>query len=318
MSAWSPQAIPSQSGKRILITGANSGLGYWSTLHLARSGARVIMACRNPDKMEQARQNILQQASGIQPHQLEGLVLDVSDLDSIRAVAHTLNAAAEPLDGLLNNAGIMALPLQHTAQGFEAQFGTNHLGHFALTAQLLPLLKASKAARIVTISSIYHRRGHIDFENLQGQRHYQKWQAYAQSKLANLLFTLELQRRLDQHQLPILSVGAHPGYAATNLQAAGAAANTGFKQKLIELANRYVAQSAEQGAFPQLFAMTAPEVTGGSFIGPDGFKALRGLPTQEEPALSAQDPDVAAKLWQVSEELTGCTFLSTSRESLTP
>ncbi len=319
MPPWTPQDMPSQSGKTIFITGANSGLGYWSSLHLARAGAHVIMACRSAEKMEQARQKILQEVPRIQPSQLEGVLLDLSDLESITTVAKRYVAEQRPIHTLLNNAGVMALPYQTTAQGFERQFGTNHLGHFALTAQLFPLLKISPSARVVTISSLYHRRGHIDFDNLQGQKHYQKWQAYAQSKLANLLFTLELQRRLDQHRLPILSLGAHPGYAATNLQAAGAKAENGWlKQKVVELANRFVAQPAEQGAYPQLFAATEPGLSGGLFFGPDGFQALRGHPTRETPAESAQDLKVAQRLWETSEKLTGCTFLSTTEEPVTP
>lgn len=315
---WNPQDMPSQSGKTVFITGANSGLGYWSSLHLARAGAHVIMACRSAEKMEQAQHKIRQAVPHISKDQLEGVILDLSDLKSISAVAEHYLAKQRPIDALLNNAGVMALPYQTTVQGFEKQFGTNHLGHFALTAQLFPLLKASSSARIVTISSLYHRRGHIDFDNLQGQKHYQKWQAYAQSKLANLLFTLELQRRLDQQHIPILSLGAHPGYAATNLQAAGSKAdNAWLKQKIVDLANRFVAQSAEQGAYPQLFALTEPGLSGGHFFGPDGFQALRGHPTEETPAESARDLEVARRLWEVSEELTGCSFLSSTEERVT-
>lgn len=311
MPHWTPDNLTSQKGKTFLITGANSGLGYWSTLHLARKGAQVIMACRNLKKGEAARADILRQYPSIAPEQLSLMALDLSDLQSVTQIAKTLLKQDQPLDGLLNNAGVMALPQQQTAQGFEMQFGTNHLGHFALTAQLLPLLEKAEAARVVTISSIYHRRGSIDFDNLQGEIHYQKWDAYARSKLANALFMLELQQRLSAHKSKVQSFGAHPGYAATNLQSAGPKAeNTWWKQKLMELANGVLAQSAEQGAYPQLYALTEPNIFGGSFWGPNGFKALRGYPVQETPSEAAQDLAVAERLWQVSEELTGQSFLS--------
>lgn len=311
MPHWTPQNIPDQSGKTFLITGANSGLGFWSTLHLAQAGAKVLMACRSSGKAESARAEILKRCPNIQTEQLQLVSLDLSDLGSIDQLAQQLLQANQPLHGLLNNAGVMALPLQHTAQGFEKQLGTNHLGHFALTAQLFPLLNQTDGARVVTVSSIYHRQGRIDFDNLQGEIHYQKWQAYAQSKLANALFMLELQRRLAQNGSSVLSLGAHPGYAATNLQAAGPKAeNTWWKQKLMELANQVLAQSAEQGAFPQLYAMTEPGLTGGSFWGPNGFKALRGYPVKETPAPEARDEAVARELWTVSERLTGQRFLS--------
>lgn len=311
MPHWTPENLTSQQGKTFLITGANSGLGYWSTLHLARKGAQVIMACRGLKKAEAARADILRQCASIAPEQLTLMVLDLADLDSVAQNAKSLLEKAQVLDGLLNNAGVMALPQQKTAQGFEMQFGTNHLGHFALTAQLLPLLEKAEAARVVTVSSIYHRRGSIDFDNLQGEIHYQKWDAYARSKLANLLFALELQRRLSAHESKVQSFGAHPGYAATNLQSAGPKAeNTWWKQKLMELANGVLAQSAEQGAYQQLYALTEPNISGGSFWGPNGFQALRGYPVQETPSEAAQDEAVAAKLWQVSEQLTGHHFLS--------
>lgn len=311
MPHWTPKNLSSQHGKTFLITGANSGLGYWSTLHLARTGAQVIMACRSLDKAKNARANILRQCPGISAEQLTLVAMDLADLNSVSTAATHLLEKAEPLDGLLNNAGVMALPYKKTAQGFEMQFGTNHLGHFALNAQLLPLLEKAEAARIVTVSSIYHRRGSIDFDNLQGEIHYQKWDAYARSKLANVLFMLELQRRLRAHKSPVESFGAHPGYAATNLQAAGPKAeNTWWKQKLMELANGVLAQSAEQGAYQQIFALTEPNIVGGSFWGPNGFQALRGYPIQETPSEAAQDQTVAAQLWRVSEQLTGQSFLS--------
>ncbi len=306
MPHWTPDNLTSQDGKTFLITGANSGLGYWSTLHLARKGAQVIMACRGLKKAEAARADILRQYPSIAPEKLTLMGLDLADLDSVAQGAKHLLEKGQVLDGLLNNAGVMALPQQKTAQGFEMQFGTNHLGHFALTVQLLPLLEKAEAARVVTVSSIYHRRGSIDFDNLQGEIHYQKWDAYARSKLANLLFALELQRRLSAHESKVQSFGAHPGYAATNLQSAGPKAeNTWWKQKLMELANGVLAQSAEQGAYQQLFAITEPNISGGSFWGPNGFQALRGYPVQETPSEAAQDEAVAAKLWQFSEQLTG-------------
>ncbi len=310
MPNWTPTNIQSQADKTYFITGANSGLGYWSSLHLAAHGANVIMACRNPAKAESARQQILKAQPGIKDEQLRLEALDLADLDSVKALAKRLTTEGIALDGLLNNAGVMALPYQETVQGFEKQLGTNHLGHFALTAQLLPLLEKTSAARIVTVSSIYHRQGQINFEDLMSKQKYNKWTAYAQSKLANILFMRELQHRLQAQGSAISSLAAHPGYASTNLQAAGPKAeNSALKQKLMELANRFLAQSAEQGAYPQLFAMSETNLPGGSYWGPDGFKAMRGYPVKETPIEAGLDDAAAARLWQVSEELTGLTFL---------
>lgn len=310
MPNWTPDNLLAQTGKTYLITGANSGLGYWSSLHLAQHGATILMACRNPHKAEAARQTILQAQPQIQAQQLRLEALDLADLESVRALAERLNAEGIVLDGLLNNAGVMAVPYQKTAQGFEMQLGTNHLGHFALSAQILPLLEKAPAARIVSISSIYHRRGQIHFDDLMGKEKYNKWTAYAQSKLANILFMSELQRRLDAKGSSVSSLAAHPGFASTNLQAAGPKAeNSPFKQKLMELASRVLAQSAEQGAYPQLYALTETSLVGGTYWGPNGFKALRGYPVKEEPIAAGLDQRVASRLWQISEELTGQRFL---------
>ncbi len=311
MPHWTPENIPSQRDKTFVVTGANSGLGYWSALHLARTGAQVIMACRNLKKGEKARQQILSTCKNVTEIQLQLMELDLADLDSVQRFADDLLQKRTVIDGLLNNAGVMALPYQKTAQGFEKQLGTNHLGHFALTARLYPLLVKSDFARVVTVSSVYHRQGSIQFDDLQSEQRYNKWKAYAQSKLANVLFTLELQRRLTAVNSHVMSLGAHPGYAATNLQAAGPKAeNTWWKQKLMELANATLAQSAEQGAYSQLYALTEPNVSGGSFWGPHGFKAMRGYPVKEEPSEAARDAEVASRLWKVSEQLTGQLFLS--------
>jgi NAD(P)-dependent dehydrogenase (short-subunit alcohol dehydrogenase family) len=209
----------------------------------------------------------------------------------------------------VNNAGVMALPRRTTKDGFEMQLGTNHLGHFALTGLLLPALLERPGARVVTMSSGAHSFGRIRFDNLQGERHYQRWLAYGQSKLANLLFAFELSRRAALSDLDLTSVAAHPGYAATNLQTQGARMdNSRVKTTLAELGNRLFAQSDAQGALPALYAATMPDVIGGEYFGPDGRSGLRGHPTRAQTTKAARDPELAARLWAVSEELTGVSY----------
>ncbi len=229
--------------------------------------------------------------------------LDLSSLDSVRAFAEGFDE--QQLDLLINNAGVMVPPYTKSADGFELQLATNHLGHFALTGLLLDKLLATPHARVVTISSTAHKMGKIDFDDLQRERSYNRWLAYGQSKLANLLFALELDRRLKAAGSDVLSVAAHPGYSATNLQFAVTPSR--IERLGSAVLNRVYAQSAEQGALPTLYAATA-EIAGGSFVGPDGFQEMRGEPKVVTPTRAARDPETARRLWDVSEELTGVTF----------
>jgi NAD(P)-dependent dehydrogenase (short-subunit alcohol dehydrogenase family) len=297
---WSAADIPDQTGRTAVVTGANSGLGLETTRELARHGAHVIMAVRNLDKGATAAGQIRAQIPGAR---LELRHLDLADLDSVRAFA----AGDLPaLDLLINNAGVMMPPLTRTRQGFELQIGANHLGHFALTALLWPHLAGAPAARVVTVSSGLHKRGAIDFDDLSyTSRLYLPTGAYAQSKFANVLFALELDRRLRAAGLPAASLLAHPGYAATNLQTSGP---TGMLARFGAMGNVMFAQSAAAGALPQLYAATAPEATGGQFIGPSRLGEMRGSPKVVRAIPSAEDPQLAARFWTVSETLTSTPF----------
>ncbi len=285
-----------------MITGANSGLGFVTARELAARGARVIMACRSLSKMKLAGAAIHAAFPGAA---LELRTLDLGSLDSIRGFAAEVAEAHPSLDLLINNAGIMSPPHGLTADGFETQLGTNHLGHFALTGLLLDRLMKGRDARVVTISSTEHKRGSIHFDDLRGEREYSPRTYYRQSKLANVLFGLELDRRLRAAGAPVMSVLAHPGYAATNLQSSGP---TGIARLAWKVSNVLMAQSAEAGALPQLYAATSPDVQGGQFIGPGGLGEMRGHPTDVQPANAATDRETAERLWAVSEELTGVTL----------
>lgn len=309
---WTPAAIPPQTGKLAYITGANSGIGFHAALELARAGCAVILACRDRGKAESARQRILAQ---VPRAEVEIADLDLANLDSVRAAAQAFLASGEKLDLLVNNAGVMALPQRRTtAQGFEMQFGTNHLGHFALTGLLLPaLLQAgsrarNEAVRILTVSSIAHRGATMDFANLQWEHSYDPWPAYRRSKLANLLFGFELERRLERAHEPAASIVVHPGVANTNLFAAGPGSGSGFKAKLIPWAIMLVGQSDAQGAWPTLYAATSSDAKGGHFYGADGFREMRGYPVEVRAEQQAYDEVLAARLWQVSEEMTGVVY----------
>ena len=284
------------------MTGANSGLGLATARELARAGARVVMACRNLGKGEEARLAI---AGAVPGAQLELEELDLSSLDSVRAFAERYRAEHDGLDLLINNAGVMAPPRGRTADGFELQFGTNHLGHFALTGLLIGTMEGRDDARVVTLSSTAHRTGRIAFDNLGGDRHYFRWRAYGQSKLANLLFALELERRLRAAGSSIKSMAAHPGYAATNLQFA---APPLVDRLVMRVGNAVIAQSEEMGALPTLYAATEPGLAGGTYVGPDGLGEQRGHPKPVSPNRAARDEDVARRLWEVSEEMTGVRF----------
>jgi NAD(P)-dependent dehydrogenase (short-subunit alcohol dehydrogenase family) len=299
---WTADRIPDQSGRTAVVTGANSGLGLVTARELARAGARVVLGCRNMQKGEAARRTIETAAPGA-PLELEAL--DLSSLDSIRDFAGRFADAHDGLDLLINNAGVMATPRRRTADGFELQFGTNHLGHFALTALLIGALEGRDDARVVTLSSMAHRTGRIAFDNLGGEHRYFRWRAYGQSKLANLLFALELERRLRAAGSTIKSMAAHPGYAATNLQSTGPPL---VDRAVMAVSNRVIAQSEEMGALPTLYAATEPGLAGGTYVGPDGFAEQRGHPQPVSPNRAARDEQVARRLWEVSEEMTGVRF----------
>ena len=299
---WTADSIPDQSGRLAVVTGANSGLGLVTARELARKGAHVVLACRNTAKGDEAAGSIAREVPGAQ---VEVAALDLGSLDSVRAFATTFGGQHDGLDLLINNAGVMAPPRSTTADGFELQFGTNHLGHFALTGLLLPKLEGREGARVVTLSSGAHRIGKINFDDLQRERGYNRWRAYGQSKLANLMFALELDRRLRAAGSGVTSVAAHPGYAATNLQSAAAPTPD---RLVMAVSNRLLAQSAEMGTLPQLYAATYPGLAGGTFVGPDGFAEQRGYPHPVSPNAAARDTAVARRLWDVSEELTGVTI----------
>ncbi|WP_227259684.1 oxidoreductase [Salarchaeum japonicum] len=307
MSDWTPAEMASQTGKTVVVTGANSGIGFEATKELAARGAHVVMACRSTDRGRTAKREIETEYSGAS---LTVRELDLADLDSIRAFAEWFTSEFDALDVLANNAGVMAIPRSETEQGFETQFGVNHLGHFALTARLLPVLRRTNgASRVVTQSSGVHERGRIDFDDLQGEDDYDKWDAYAQSKLANVLFAYELDRRLRTAGASVTSVACHPGYAATNLQLRGPEAE-GSRLRLLAMkaANVVLAQSAERGAWPLLYAATNPDIDGGEYVGPTGLFDMRGHPGPQESSERSRDEDTARRLWTVSEDLTGAAF----------
>jgi NAD(P)-dependent dehydrogenase (short-subunit alcohol dehydrogenase family) len=295
---WDVKDIPDQTGRTAAVTGANSGLGLVTARELARAGARVVLACRNLDKGHTAVDEI---RAAVPEAQLQLEELDLASLASVHGFAERFRATHDGLDLLINNAGVMAPPRRRTADGFELQFGTNHLGHFALTTALLDKLEGREDARVVTLSSTAHKMGRINFDNLGGDRHYFRWNAYGQSKLANLLFALELDRRLRAAGSTVKSLAAHPGYAATNLQSAGPPM---VDRLVMKVGNALVAQSDEMGALPILYAATEPGLEGGTYVGPDSFREQRGHPTIVQPNGRARDPETARRLWDVSERLT--------------
>jgi NAD(P)-dependent dehydrogenase (short-subunit alcohol dehydrogenase family) len=288
-SSWTAADLSDQSGRRFVITGGNSGVGFEAARLLARAGAQVTLAVRDQAKGDEAAAQI----PGAQVR-----LLDLASLDSVRAFAA---ATSEPFDVLVNNAGVMAMPFSRTADGFELQFGVNHLGHFALTNLLLPRI----GDRVVTVSSGTHRMGRIDLTDLNWERRrYRRWDAYGQSKLANLLFTLALDRRLAAADSPVRALAAHPGYSATNLQSHY---GNPVVDQVLQLGNRIVAQSAEMGALPTVYAATQ-DLPGASYVGPDGRSETRGYPALVGRSAQASDPELAERLWQESEKLTGVGF----------
>ncbi len=302
---WTAADIPDQSGRTAVVTGANSGLGLITARELARRGADVVLACRNTTKGDEAAAAIRRDAASAK---VDVQALDLADLASVHAFAE---ARSEPLDLLVNNAGVMGIPRSQTKDGFEMQFGVNHLGHFALTGLLMPRLLKADGPRVVTLSSTAHKMGRMNFDDLQGERRYFRWSAYGQSKLSNLLFAFELQRKADAAGAGLTSVAAHPGYAATNLQTRGPEAGgllTRLEDVFMAVSNFVVAQSDEMGTLPQLYVATMPDVPGGSYVGPDGFQEQRGHPTIVGSTSAARDQRAAERLWQVSEELTGVSY----------
>jgi NAD(P)-dependent dehydrogenase (short-subunit alcohol dehydrogenase family) len=290
---WTAADLPDLGGRTVVVTGANSGIGLATARELARVGAHVVLAVRDEQRGRTAAESITGST--------EVRRLDLADLASVRAFA---DGWGGDVDALINNAGVMAIPRQQTVDGFEMQFATNHLGHFALTNLLLPHV----TGRVVTVASSAHRMGRIVIDDLNWQqRRYRAWAAYGQSKLANLLFTLELERRLAAAGSSLRAYAAHPGYAATNLQS-----HTGnpIGSMMMTIANRVVAQSDAQGAWPTLFAATQ-DLPSGSYVGPDGFKETRGHPTLVGRSGAATDLATAAALWTVSEQLTATSFPST-------
>lgn len=296
---WTHNDIPKHSifGRTVLVTGANTGLGFECARQLALKKAAVIMACRDMEKGHAAVERI---SNEFHEADVWLIHLDLADLSSVREFAREFNQRYLQLDLLINNAGVMALPRRReTADGFEMHFGVNHLGHFALTGLLMPALRESPAARVVTVSSGLHMVGSLNFDNLGWERGYNRWLAYGRSKLANLLFTYELQRKLESSGSPVRAMAAHPGYAATELQR-----HAGF---FATIGNQF-AQSAAMGSLPSLYAATSPDAVGGAYYGPRGLFQQWGYPTRVGSSRRSRDEAVAARLWAVSEDLTGVVF----------
>lgn len=289
MAPWTAADIPDQSGRTVVVTGANSGLGEASARELAAHGARVILACRNTDTGERAAKNMIGEVT-VCP-------LDLADLASIRSFAGQSGA----IDVLINNAGVMAVPHKRTADGFEMQIGTNFLGHFALTGLLLPKI----SQRVVTLSSGVHRIGKISLDDLNWRtRRYRRWAAYGQSKLADLMFAYELDRRLRKLGSPVRSIAAHPGLASTQLQSH----TETVQDSVMQWGNKLLAQDAAAGALPTLYAATMPAARSGEYYGPNGIGEMRGSPKRVGSSRASKDTAVAAKLWGQAEELTGVAF----------
>jgi NAD(P)-dependent dehydrogenase (short-subunit alcohol dehydrogenase family) len=293
---WTTKDIPDQSGKIVIVTGANSGIGYETARALALHGATVIMACRDLEKGAAAAEEIRREHPQAD---IDLRQLDLADFGSVQQFAEDFLDEYDRLDILINNGGVMATPYQKTVDGFELQFGTNHLGHFMLTALLFDLLHDTPDSRVVTVTSYAHLFSRINFRDLNSEGFYQKWLAYGQSKLANVLFGYELQRRAARNGKNPISIVVHPGYAATNLQ---------HTSTLFSFLNPILAQSQEMGALPTLYAATSPDIRGGEYIGPDGFLGQRGYPHLTNSSGPSHDREDARRLWEVSKQLTGIEF----------
>lgn len=310
---WSAKEIPDQSGRTAIVTGANSGIGLVTARELAAHGAAVVIACRDLGKGQEAAERI---RIALAPHgeeaQLDVRQLDLADLGSVREFADSIKEDHGSIDLLINNAGVMAPPRHETADGFELQIGTNHLGHFALTGLLFEELKRTPGSRVVTISSNAHKMGKINFDDLQSEKSYKRWGAYGQSKLANLIFALDLQTRIGEAGLDMKSMAAHPGVAKTNLTAAGNDLDSNLFSKLskpfLMASDLFMAQDSEHGALPTLYAATLTALPGGSYIGPDGLGEMRGSPTIVAPRKVAHNVEMADRLWEESVRLTGVEY----------
>ncbi|MGG3561848.1 oxidoreductase [Neobacillus rhizosphaerae] len=287
--------------QKIIITGANSGIGYEAAKALSKSGAEVILAVRNEEKGKAAAESIVKEVAQAK---VAVIRLDLADLASVRDFVENYNKRYDSLHILINNAGVMVPPYGLTKDGFELQFGSNHLGHFALTGLLLPLLKNTPQSRVVSLSSIAHRGASIDFDNLDGSKGYKGMKFYGQSKLANLLFAKELDYRLKENGLPTISLACHPGISSTNLFKIGKREAPGYLKALMKV----FFQPAEMGALPTIYAATESSLAGGEYIGPDGRGNRKGQPTIEIPAPGVYNTETMKKLWEVSERLTGVTY----------
>ncbi|REG94461.1 oxidoreductase [Algoriphagus antarcticus] len=301
MKNFSMKSVPSLKGKVALVTGANIGLGYETALALAKKEATVILACRTLSKAHQAMKNILKEVPGAD---LEIILLDLKSLDSVREFATEFAKKYDSLNLLIANAGIMMPPFQTTKEGFESQFGVNYLAHFLLANLLFPILKKTEKSRLVMLSSLAHKSGKIDFENLNAGKSYSKWKAYSQSKLACLMFAYELQRRMEKAGISTKAVAAHPGLSDTNL----GQFLPNFAMKLFSPLTSIIGQEAKSGALPTLRAALDPEVKGGEYYGPSGFREVKGNPIKVSSSSRSHDMKIATKLWAISEKLTGEKF----------
>jgi NAD(P)-dependent dehydrogenase (short-subunit alcohol dehydrogenase family) len=301
-------AVPDQHGRLAVVTGANSGIGFEAARRLALAGAEVVLAVRDPAKGEQAVARIAADGG----ERVLAHTLDLASLDSVASFAAVLLDRGRPVDLLVNNAGVMAVPTRHTTKdGFELQFGTNHLGHFALTGRLLPLLRSATRPRVVTVSSLAARIGRIDLDNLNAERRYRRWDAYGRAKLANLMFAQELARLGARHDWGVLSVAVHPGFSRTNLINNGPllgrrAPRVNVNEWALQLPG--IAQDPARGALPTVVAATSEQVENGGYYGPDGLFELTGMPTTARVPRRARDLVTAARLWSASEKLTGVSF----------
>lgn len=306
MNRFDESSIPSQRGRVVVVTGGNSGIGLEAAVAFARREARVVIACRDPKRAADAITSIRERSGG---GDVAAMQLDLASLASVRSFTETWLASGDRIDLLVNNAGVMALPKSKTADGFETQLGTNHLGHFALSIRLLPALAKSEASRVVTVSSMTHRSGRIRFDDLHGDRAYSSSKAYADSKLANLLFAYEFDRRLRGANRKTISLAAHPGMTATQITMGSMKARgSEVLGKFLVWGNSLVAQPATMGALPTLFASVSDEMVGGEYVGPGGLWGARGYPVVAKSSEASYDLDAARRLWEVSEQLTGERF----------
>lgn len=297
-SRWDESRLSDQSGKTMVITGGNSGIGFEAAKMLAGKGARVVLAVRSMERGQEAARAI--RASNPEA-EVDVMHLDLSRLDSVRNFADAYLAKYDSLSVLVNNAGVMAPPHRKTTDGFELQFGTNHLGHFALTGRLLPRLLQTEGSRVVVVSSAAHKAGKIHFENLDGSKRYRRWAFYSQSKLANLLFMRELQRRLAAAGAKTIAVACHPGFASTKLVSNGMG-------NLLGVLSKPFGQSAYMGALPTVYAATESGLQGGAYVGPTGRGGMRGYPGLSPSTTLSKDMDLAKRLWALSEQLTGVQY----------